>query len=201
MECIGLGIEDQSHLPPHLRRQRLSSKMDQSFARSMDVKDRMVVELDLRSDRVEAFKKALQAELSRSELSPLSRTLTADRTGIMHENTEVDQVFREVESSVSWQELLHRCEGDLVFIYVRVDERLLLIFNHGVLDGMTAVEALVRINGCHNIKSMSDMPSISNNPITVGKAIIQYTQRLTQVNKTARVSPILKWWQVLASSP
>jgi len=197
MQCIGMGEEDQSHMPPYLRRQRLTSKLDLSFAKTMVTADRMVAELALRSDRVEAFKEALQTELSRQEpMSPLSRTLTADRSAITHENTLVEQVYRETESSLSWEDILQRFEGDLIFIYVRVDERLVLVFNHGVLDGMTAVEALVRINGCHNIKSMSDMPSISNNPITVGKAILQYTQRLTQVTKAARLSPILDWWKV-----
>jgi len=42
--------------------------------------------------------------------------------------------------------------GDIVFVYDTATEQLTLCFNHGLLDGMTAVETIVAMNRCNPIR-------------------------------------------------
>ena len=194
MKCFG--DDDEIDQAPHERIQMLVSKMDLSFAKSKVLTDRIVCVLDLHANRLQIFKAALQQELNRAELSPLARRFTEERTGVTHQNTDAGAVFRQHPAGpLSWQEMLVSIEGDLVFVYDGASEKLVLLFNHGLLDGMSAVEALVRINSCRTIKSLNELPALSNNPITVGKAIIHYTQRMLEVKQAQRESPILNWWK------
>jgi len=159
------------------------------MAESVNPLDRMTVLLAVSKDKVDQFKLLLQDELS-EPMSPISRVLTEDRLSITHEHIELSQVYRETDESMSWEDMMTSYEGDIIFVYNPFDEELVLLFNHGLLDGMTAVEVLVKINGCKNIRSLEDMPALYNNPITITKAALHYGRRITLIKEQPRVSPI-----------
>ena len=147
------------------------------------------------------------------------QVLSPDRKSITYSNVNAGDIivsgdFRDFENEgygSLWEYVLHTVPGDIMFVYDKPTEHLILCFNHGdnqrstsclrsplsattgLLDGLTVVESIVSINGGTNIRRLKDMPTLFNTPYTVGKAMMHAgAEALKSPAPTSR-SPVLNW--------